>query len=166
MALRKTAFPFPFRLGTDICNLGRIERIIVRGQAMRFASRILHPDEITDLDRRVPDWTSIKASSSSRRDKTGSLSELRNFLGGRWAAKEAARKALGARTLGQKDVRVQVQPQGEVEVLYERKDVTGEIVEQACLCTISHENSYAVATVIAPLVEPKVSTISTDIHIT
>lgn len=41
--LRK--FPFPLNLGTDICNVNRIRRILESSRGVRFVQRILNDDE-------------------------------------------------------------------------------------------------------------------------
>lgn len=39
-------FPFPLNVGTDICRISRVFRILAGRHASRFASRILTPEEI------------------------------------------------------------------------------------------------------------------------
>lgn len=38
-------FPFPLNLGTDICNVNRIRRILESSRGVRFVQRILNDDE-------------------------------------------------------------------------------------------------------------------------
>lgn len=84
---------------------------------------------------------------------------MRNWLGGRWAAKEAARKAWGANLIGFKDVqvvsdwernsRVRAEASPAVKVLCQPlgRRLKGE--RQEGQLSISHDGDYAVATVIA-----------------
>lgn len=38
-------FPYPLRIGTDICRIGRIERILRSVRGPRFVQRLLSPEE-------------------------------------------------------------------------------------------------------------------------
>ncbi|USP74676.1 hypothetical protein yc1106_01950 [Curvularia clavata] len=84
------AFPFPFRVGTDICSVSRIQGVITRrndGDALRplrqFLKRIL-----TDHEQQYF-WQRF-APAEDILTKTDAVSA---FLAGRFAAKEACRKA-------------------------------------------------------------------------
>ncbi|KAI5304276.1 hypothetical protein KEM56_006674 [Ascosphaera pollenicola] len=153
-------FPLPFNVGSDI--------------------RILREEEKADFRRRF----NVASSNSSDNDidnriigesfkRPGDLELIMTrWLAGRFAAKEAARKAapLGAGSLSWKDVMVRVEEQSPLsagaaskmkgsrrpEVLYLQgyrdQDVknAGDEVARAGKLTISHDGDYIIATVLAP----------------
>lgn len=45
MASRVLPFPFPLRIGTDICQISRIHRILSGAQGPRFVRRVLTEEE-------------------------------------------------------------------------------------------------------------------------
>jgi hypothetical protein len=45
MANRALPFPYPLRLGTDICHTARIYAILASPRGPRFIERVLHPEE-------------------------------------------------------------------------------------------------------------------------
>ncbi|KAM5348363.1 hypothetical protein ACJ41O_008187 [Fusarium nematophilum] len=47
------AFPFPLNIGTDICQISRIYRILSGPRATRFVNRILSPEELARKDARL-----------------------------------------------------------------------------------------------------------------
>ncbi|EUC36152.1 hypothetical protein COCCADRAFT_88989 [Bipolaris zeicola 26-R-13] len=84
------AFPFPFRVGTDICSISRIRNVITRrndGDPLRplhqFLKRVLTSHEQQYFWQRF-------ASADDILTKTDAVA---TFLAGRFAAKEACRKA-------------------------------------------------------------------------
>ena len=145
----------PFTLGTDIVRISRIVHIICRGsvpsrlsqQAIeRFSNRILHPSERDDFCRRF--------GKSDLADNSEIHRNLPEWLAGRWAAKEAAKKAWGATALGFKDVRVRIRQAGDVEIVcgcesQARGSKKVVMVEQVGKLSIAHDGDYAVATVLA-----------------
>ena len=145
----------PFTIGTDIVRISRIVHIICRGSVQsrlsqraleRFSNRILHPSERYDFSRRFRK-SDIVDNSELRRNVPA-------WLAGRWAAKEAAKKAWGATALGFKDVRVRIRQAGDVEILCSGKiRVDGStkpvMAEQVGKLSIAHDGDYAVATVLA-----------------
>ena len=145
--MQRISFPFKLRIGTDIVYLPRIHRLISkRGSSslLPFAKRILHPAELQDLSRRLPHWREqceeIYTSSNN----------LVKWLGGRFAAKEAARKAMGATKLGWKDVRVEVEEgSGQPQIVCATRNETGEDLEHEAKLSISHDGDYAIAMVLA-----------------
>ena len=155
--MRRLPFPYALSLGTDITSLSRINSIIARGKTARFVRRILQPQEIDDLTLRIPNWRHIHDYTGKPGPDAG---RLLTFLAGRWAAKEATRKAVGARLLGQKDVRVEVTESGTIEVAYSTgRSESGDggeggvVEERVGLCSISHDTEYAVASVLAVPIE-------------
>jgi holo-[acyl-carrier protein] synthase len=156
----------PYTIGTDIVHINRI-RELISGRAQsndsgkrltRFLNRILHPLERQDFDKRFPALSKLLGSQypqDSGHDPTTQFPESTgSWLAGRWAAKEAAKKAWGAQTLGFKDVRVEVCDSGKVQVVCRgwRTTTMGqppEVAEQVGRLSISHDGEYAVATVMA-----------------
>ncbi|KAI5463184.1 hypothetical protein BGZ63DRAFT_402522 [Mariannaea sp. PMI_226] len=163
-------FPFPLNIGTDICQISRIYRILDSPRAIRFVNRILAPQELARNDarlrvlKRTSDARSGLKSSSSEITTPGaqlaheSLAardpELWNcaaFLAGRFAAKEAAIKAHSFRRLSLHDV------------IIERRAVEGERLgsgppiariksaelkaefDDSAMISISHDGDYATA---------------------
>jgi len=146
-----TRVSLPFHIGTDIVHLPRIRRLVTKSNGRYlapFMRRILCPTEIDDFRRRYrtdPEEKNIGDKSD--------LPGIVRWLGGRFAAKEAARKAAGATTLGWKDVKVNVfDSSGRPRVLYLLRNQDSEPIEQPASLSISHDGDYVVATVLAPSV--------------
>lgn len=59
------AFPFPLNIGTDICQISRIYRILSGPRASRFVSRILSPEELAKKDARLDILKRVPASNGS-----------------------------------------------------------------------------------------------------
>lgn len=141
--MQRVAFPYNLSIGADIVYLPRIRRLVNRREGrslIPFAKRILHPLEIRDLSHRHPHWQTQHTCSES----------IVNWLGGRFAAKEAARKAMGATTLGWKDVRVEVtEGSGQPRIICATRDVNNQDIEHEAKLSISHDGDYVVATVLA-----------------
>lgn len=146
--MHRLPFPFSLSVGTDIVHLPRIHRLITKEKGrglIPFAKRILHHLEYHDLSRRLPRWQEQDANSSV------DVRSLTTWLGSRFAAKEAARKALGATTCSWKDVRVDVADgSGEPRIICAIRNLDEEIEHEAKL-SISHDGDYVVATVLAAL---------------
>jgi holo-[acyl-carrier protein] synthase len=146
-------FPFALSVGTDIVAIRRLIRTHTAGSGhlQRLAHRFLHPQEISDLGRRFPEWLNLHELDERHRLKIAS------WLAGRWAAKEAAKKAWGASLISFKDLRIEVLETGEVHILCQSySSVNGDdapnernSMEQAAKLSISHDGDYAIATVIA-----------------
>ena len=166
-------FPLPLTLGTDIVHLPRITRLVTRpgGFLTRFTRRILHDQEQRDFRARFGLFPVSSPSSSTAtaaavaataEDKNGSdklpqfpvSGDMTRWLAGRFAAKEAARKAApgGAASLGWKDVLVRAGEEkdgvrGAPEVVYLGR---GEAEpDRLGRLSISHDGEYVVATVLA-----------------
>lgn len=189
--------PFPFVLGTDIIRITRLDPLKDHSRFVRLAHRILHDNEITSAKyRKFPsfgdsthqdnlyNWlnsttrTTVPSeiSSSQQHIIKQQAHTAARWLAGRWAAKEAAKKAWGAGLLGWKDVRVEIAHGGQstacgsspVRIICqpysEPDDQFGEIQEEVHLhqegiLSISHDGEYCVATVIAePLEEQLLAT--------
>ncbi|PYI24312.1 4'-phosphopantetheinyl transferase [Aspergillus japonicus CBS 114.51] len=165
-------FPLALNIGTDIVHLPRIARLLTRHNGTylaRFTRRILHPREQADFRARFPlssspvplhnPQTQSQAQPQSQTKSHPHPSPLEfpetitpdmtRWLAGRFAAKEAARKAAprGAAQLGWKDVivRVSAVDEGRPEVVYlgaSEGDRLGKL-------SISHDGDYVVAMVLA-----------------
>ena len=152
----RVPFILPLTIGTDIVRITRINTFISKDNHKalpRFLDRVLHPLERRDFDRRFPDWK-IRTENKDNSDGSKDLMRLSTWLSGRWAAKEAAKKAWGAHGLGFKDVRVEVDDHnGGVQIICHRLDVPAgkvqERIEQIGRLSISHDGDYAMATVVA-----------------
>lgn len=143
----RVTFPFNLNVGTDVVHLPRIQRLISKREGrglVHFAKRILHPLELRDLSDRYPQWQDQLERTSASYDS------IIKWLGGRFAAKEAARKAIGATKFGWKDVRVEVREgSGEPQIVWAIRHPSLEVVEHEAKLSISHDGNYVVATVLA-----------------
>ncbi|CRG91461.1 hypothetical protein PISL3812_08510 [Talaromyces islandicus] len=147
-------FPFALNIGTDVVHLPRILRLLGHRGARsnenyldKFTRRILCPQEQQDFN--------IRFNNSARR--TGDAlppsvvtPDMVRWLAGRFAAKEAARKAApgGAASIGWKDVLVRAAPStaagsGRPEVVFLGAE------SRVGKLSISHDGDYVVATVLA-----------------
>jgi holo-[acyl-carrier protein] synthase len=136
-------FPQSLSIGTDIVYLPRLLKSPAHFQILNF--RLLLATERKQLQYRFPDW-------EDQITKTDRVTRVHEWLGGRLAAKEAAKKAWGASLVGFKDLRIKV-PKGEAPYIVcapFAKDFGSHIdVEQAARLTIAHDGDYAIATVLA-----------------
>jgi holo-[acyl-carrier protein] synthase len=174
-------FPLALNIGTDIVHLPRITRLISRpgGYLSRFTRRILTESEQADFRARfaVPKPQSLPSppspglrtveNSNPEGKEVRITPDMARYLAGRFAAKEAARKAArgGASALGWKDVIVRVgRGQGKIEGQgkhgdeSESADGRPEIVfldrdgdgpGQLGRLSISHDGEYVIAMVMA-----------------
>ncbi len=116
-------------IGVDVVDVGRIERMLQRHP--RFAGRVFAPAEVEYCDRRANRAT---------------------CYAGRWAAREAARKALGGvRGMRWQDVRVERAPSGAPRLVLEgpAKERAGRLGVSDILVSFTHERSIATAFCIA-----------------
>lgn len=154
--MKPIPFPFALNIGTDIVHLPRISRLLNRGGYFtRFTRRILCEQEQRDFRTRfaLPLHAvspAVSAESDPPREPPTIISaDMTRWLAGRFAAKEAARKAAptGAATTGWKDVMVRVgeaDQEGRPEVVY-----LGPEGGRVGKLSISHDGEYVVATVLA-----------------
>ncbi|KAK5939542.1 hypothetical protein PMZ80_007920 [Knufia obscura] len=207
--------PFPFVVGTDIVRMNRFDPNIARAVTiLRLARRMLHPKEAGNVGRinvalsdalaarglfekyggmrRLPGEYDFEGEAALFKDQLdqSSTTRIKNFLAGRWAAKEAARKAWGAHLLGYKDVRVapDFDSSGDPGTRTSPNVKTGSVgVKMVCepfwgplplneeavklgeqqegRLSISHDGEYAIATVIAePLSESLKATLVSREH--
>lgn len=145
--MQRVPFISPLSIGTDILQLTRLNPLLVNPDGTcrtRFARRILHPLEQKELQTRHPAW------HEGSRPGQQSLKLIAQWMGGRWAAKEAARKAVGATVLGWKDVRVERDElTGRPTILWKLERGSSPNVEHEGRLSISHDGDYVVATVLA-----------------
>lgn len=144
-------FPFALNIGTDVVHLPRILRLLSHRGARsnenyldKFTRRILCPQEQQDFHAR------FKTSAHPPSSPPVVTADMARWLAGRFAAKEAARKAApgGAASIGWKDVLVQAAPataagSGRPEVVFLGKE------SRVGKLSISHDGDYVVATVLA-----------------
>ncbi|OJJ95891.1 hypothetical protein ASPACDRAFT_63897 [Aspergillus aculeatus ATCC 16872] len=179
-----TPFPLALNIGTDIVHLPRIARLLTRQNGTylaRFTRRILHPREQADFRARfqlspslVPLHNSqpqakpqsqsqvqpkLQPHPSSSQPPVTITPDMTRWLAGRFAAKEAARKAAprGAAQLGWKEVVVQVSEvdEGRPEVVFldglegDGDGQKGGGGGRVGKLSISHDGEYVVAMVLA-----------------
>ncbi|RDW67165.1 holo-ACP synthase [Aspergillus mulundensis] len=158
MKLTPLPFPLALNIGTDIVHLPRITRLINRpgGYLTRFTRRILSEQEERDFRTRFslpPVGSPTRQRNKDIEAKATVTSEMARWLAGRFAAKEAGRKAArgGAKAVGWKDVVVRVSD-GAAEgrpdiVLFDDSEDGGR--GRIGRLSISHDGEYVVATVLA-----------------
>lgn len=146
----RVPFPLALRIGTDIIATNRILCPLKPDskRLTRLTARFLHDRELEDLNRRFPDWRHPELLVESQRRNVAT------WLAGRWAAKEAAKKAWDAALLSFRDLRVETEIGGAVHIICD----TGlppasvpddQITEQVAQLSISHDGDYTIAAVIA-----------------
>ncbi len=116
-------------LGIDVCSIERMQRALERF-GDRFGNRILTPAERADLGGRV--------------DRAAALA-------GRFAAKEAAAKALGApRDVWWHDLQVRRGELGapRLELLGPAADHAARLAVARCFVSITHDGGVAAAVVV------------------
>lgn len=170
--MKPLPFPLSLNIGTDIVHIPRITRLLSqRDYLTRFTRRILSTREQADFATRFketlqlhnPPPASTKAASIAKQPLI--TAEMTRWLAGRFAAKEAARKAApgGAASIGWKDVVVSVQEAdgGAVDGTSRRPEVVylpagagdagrgGSGPGRVGRLSISHDGEYVVATVLA-----------------
>lgn len=148
----RAPFPLSLRIGTDIIATNRILSPVKPDykRLTRLAARFLHPRELDDLSRRFPNWEDAQSYDGSQRH------QLAAWLAGRWAAKEAAKKAWDATLLSFRDLRVEPDTGGRVQMICDTcmtrslaNAPTNRITEQVAQLSISHDGDYTIATVMA-----------------
>ncbi|OAP60010.1 hypothetical protein AYL99_05012 [Fonsecaea erecta] len=168
----RAPFPLALRIGTDIVATTRISSLLksdVR-RLVRLTNRFLVPLELEDLRRRFPYWDYSDATTDAdhqlaRQQQQQQQRQVTAWIAGRWASKEAAKKAWGAPLLSFRDLRVGIDPDGAVHVICDTR-LTGSdhsitacntVTEQTAQLSISHDGEYAIATVLATPLHPDIS---------
>lgn len=141
-------FSLDLSVGTDLVACKRILDYSSpnKDRLLRLTSRVLHPGELRDLETRFSWWRQLLTHPESERHR------LSQWLAGRWAAKEAAKKAWGASVLSWKDLRVENSATGSPRIVCAPAAIargTVKAIEQEANLSISHDGDYAVATVLA-----------------
>lgn len=156
--MRPLPFPFPLNIGTDIVRIPRITRLLAKPNYLaRFTRRILCDSEQSEFHTRFAE--SLKARTTYHQQPPPVPADVTRWLAGRFAAKEAARKAApeGAASIGWKDVMVRVQEDGGAfgvgvsrrpEIVY-LPPADGSHEGRVARLSISHDGEYVVATVLA-----------------
>lgn len=146
----RAPFPLSLRVGTDIIATNRILCPIKPDQKrlLQLTKHYLHPHELHILDQRFPSWKSSESLNEAQRR------QLSGWLAGRWAAKEAAKKAWGATLLSFTDLKVETGTGGGVQMVCDighttQASLVDSITEQIAQLSISHDGDYTIATVIA-----------------
>ncbi|KAJ9492830.1 hypothetical protein VN97_g449 [Penicillium thymicola] len=158
--MKPLPFPFPLNIGTDIVHIPRITRLLTRPNYLpRFTRRILCDQEQHDFHARFSEV--LKARTAYHQYPPPVPADITRWLAGRFAAKEAARKAApsGAASIGWKDVMVRIQGDGgkfgegvsrRPEIVYLGSTLDGDVGEgRVAKLSISHDGEYVVATVLA-----------------
>ncbi|KAL1411708.1 hypothetical protein Q8F55_002674 [Vanrija albida] len=125
-------------IGVDILSLARIEGVIARRGAARLAARICSARELAQFD----ELTGGEADTLRR-------AQLR-FLASRWAAKEAAYKALPF-AVGWKQLELGYAPSGRplLALAADPAAAGKQLPPVSLLATISHDAGVLVAAVVA-----------------
>lgn len=141
-------FPISISVGTDIVKISRILEVIRPSprKLFQFTRRLLHETEFRHMRSRFP-W--LRADSPSFREPW--LQHLSVYLAGRWAAKEAAKKAWEAPLVSWRELLVEIPASGSPRIVCftEMDSSTQSVTEQVAQLSISHDGDYAVATVLA-----------------
>ncbi|KAJ5130146.1 uncharacterized protein N7515_006185 [Penicillium bovifimosum] len=179
-------FPYPLSVGTDICHVPRIQRILSNENeehVTRFSRKIFSPTELPGFQERYQAVLRLRRTMPARAqieenqtDDHGSgvdndvrcdkyereLLGFSKWVAGRFAAKEAAMKALSPHRLGWHQAEVLTLPGRKKPVLVvhappplkaeskENGDGGHQMLrKQVAQLSISHDGDYATATVLA-----------------
>jgi holo-[acyl-carrier protein] synthase len=156
-------FPLQLRVGTDIIATNRILSPLQPNirRVIKLTNRFLLPLELDDLSRRFPAWSDAHAHDRLRTE------HIAAWIAGRWAAKEAAKKAWGASLLSFRDLRVEADSGGAVHIVCGMNPIScnssdhaassSKVTEQVAQLSISHDGDYTIATVLATPLHPDIS---------
>ncbi|OJJ31163.1 hypothetical protein ASPWEDRAFT_72154 [Aspergillus wentii DTO 134E9] len=176
-------FPYPLALGTDICHIPRIQRLLTdnsQKQVDRFSQRIFSPaersffqeqyDKVLQLRENIADKADNEDNGQDESGTDKNLQrtqyerafwKLSSWVAGRFAAKEAAMKAVYPHRLGWHQAEILTVPgkMKPVLVLHVPPPQTADTNEgdgdlpplrrQVAQLSISHDGDYATATVLA-----------------
>ncbi|KAK1988668.1 hypothetical protein LZ30DRAFT_469552 [Colletotrichum cereale] len=156
-------FPFPLNIGTDICQISRVYRLLASGRGARFLQRVFTKDERALVPADPPSGHPSSSTTKPETSQNGDFQALKKhnpllwkkatFVAGRFAAKEAAFKAHPFRRLSFHDITIarralvegKANPNGSgppVAVIRgEREGDPG----QTAMVSISHDGDYATA---------------------
>ena len=143
-------------IGLDLTLLSRMRSAYMR-HGTRLAAKMLHPDEMREfasLVRSNEDVRGCSGGDSSSGGGGGGGGDDRNrstrFLASRWAAKEAAYKAVGRRGLAFPHLRVHGGGRGAPGIelaTQEARHVAAHV--QSLLLTLTHDGDYVAAMLVA-----------------
>ncbi|KAK1531399.1 hypothetical protein CPAR01_11048 [Colletotrichum paranaense] len=122
-------FPFPLQLGTDLCQISRIYRILASDKESRFLRRILTKHERLAIPAVLKSADASATPSEIFKDDDFQALKKRNpllwkkasFLAGRFAAKEATFKAHPTRNLTWHDITIARKQSAQLKDIEERK---------------------------------------------
>jgi phosphopantetheine--protein transferase-like protein len=146
-------------LGTDIVHLPRLlwaEKPNWR-RLQAFAKRILTQAEMNTFVKRHPFFNQDNKAIKVPVMSLTQMNAIREFVGGRWAAKEAAMKAWGADILSPQQLEVSQDKKGRPSIhcfVPEGTDADN-ITSQEGLLTLSHDADHVTAVVLAEPLHPK-----------
>ncbi|KAH7145853.1 hypothetical protein B0J13DRAFT_329482 [Dactylonectria estremocensis] len=165
-------FPFPLNIGTDICQISRIYRVLSSPRGTRFVKRILAPEEHAVEDVRLNVLTRTPGLSDNSRPLEATIATAMRqgqqahealaaldhemwkcaaFVAGRFAAKEAVIKAHSHRRLTFHDVVIERRAvEGErlgsgPPVARIKSAEDGAEADESAMISISHDGDYATA---------------------
>lgn len=126
------ALAVPIGIGVDIVRNARLLALFRKPAGERFISKAFHPAEIERI-----------------RALNGDDKNLAEFLGSRWAAKEALVKASRKKELDYAAVRIAKQEDGSPLFFFEPKAdrLLRELGVSRAFLSLSHEDEYSIATV-------------------
>ena len=169
---------FPLRIGTDIADIRRWDVVKDSMRVNQIMRKILHDAERTDpREKQIPLIVAYFYYHAPRHEGDIVSPSFRAWLGqnekrlashfaGRWAAKEAAKKAWGPALVSWKDIQIIRNDSRDVSqaglyvrclpgsLLKEDGTFDTDLYQEGAL-SISHDGDYATATVIAEPLEPK-----------
>lgn len=148
----RVPFTSGLRVGTDIVLYKRLldpERPR-QDHFLELTHRLLTLRERNALGKKFPFWKTLDSALVNERKL------LAQWCGGRFAAKEAAKKAWGAHLVSWRDLVVEQDKDGapKISCCLEQESLTQ--IQEAAL-SISHDGDYAAATVIANPLIPEIS---------
>ena len=156
-------FRLPLNIGTDIVRTARFidpkNPNIYR--ALKLMKKYLNPAEQAHIVHRYPMVLQARAAPNTNLS-ANTYNSVSHVLAGRWAAKEAAKKAWGATLVAFSDLTVHHEEDGsgqlKVTINVGGKDEQDQwkILGQDARLSISHEGDYAVATVLAQELHPDI----------
>ncbi|KAB5535312.1 hypothetical protein GE09DRAFT_1291430 [Coniochaeta sp. 2T2.1] len=156
MASNIARFPLPFRLGTDICRIPRMRKLLSGHNAKSLIRRVLTEEErraasallepyMSDDNPSPPGPQTTIMEGGIR--KVAPFTKVENFMASRFAAKEAVMKASDDR-LSWHDIEIRKKESGKPFAVV--KSGAG---WREALLSISHDGDYATATCIVAVEE-------------
>lgn len=143
-------------IGTDIASQFRF--LVPNGsdrnlQSFRKLTRLILKDsERQEFVRRFPFMADGEDEKAARNQRSGVQRGMAEFIAGRWAAKEAAKKAWGASILTWKHLEIIADRGANPYIVCDtgaQSNDPSTVTSQEGQCSISHDGAYAIATVLA-----------------